>query len=604
MNNSEYIVNFLSQKDICDVFSIVGGHSLFINKAFASSSKFKVTYFHHEQSASMAADAYYRRNLKPAIVNVSAGPAALNTLNGLYGSFVDSIPVIYISGQPKLNLQVSSIGLPLRQFGDQEFDRISKLVESITKYSVKLTNSSNIQYEITKAYNFAMGGRPGPVWIDIPMDMQSATFDSRNNSKKLNLDYESNLNVIRKLSSKNQIELVLSRLEKAERPLIYAGPNVRTYGAYKAFCKLVEKAKIPVVTSWNAHDLLPTSNKFFVGRPGLRGERSGNWAVYACDTLLVLGDHLGFRQIGYQKDNYSPNSFKVLVEQDVNELNKTSLNIDLNIFADLNDFILKLTENIDKSSLKNFDEWTFRTRKIWNKYRPKFNDYDKTELINPYHFLSNLFECLSGGESIIIGNGISVVGSFQMAEIKSEQIMFQNYGCASMGYDLPAIVGAWLSCKKKTICITGDGSFQLNLQELQTIVSLDINSIIFVINNDGYDSIRQSQLMAFGSDSDFHGIGPSSGLSFPNLRKISDAYSIPYLKIESLEESFPKIKEALSFKRCICEVFVDKNQLFAPKVATTKNDDGTIKSGELIDMKPFISKEEINNVIEFLKSEQ
>ncbi len=600
MNISEYIVNFLSKKGIKDVFSIVGGHSLFINKAFHDHPDYKVTYMHHEQTASMAADAYFRLKKIPAIVNISAGPASLNTLNGLYGSYVDSIPTIYISGQPKLNQQVSHTGLSLRQFGDQEFDKISELVKEITKYSIKLTNASDVEYELEKAYLFATGGRPGPVWIDIPMDIQNKQFVKKESTQLIKKDTNQNISVFLKKVTTKQLEIISEKIRSAKRPIIYAGPNIRTYDAYDEFKEFIEKLKIPVVTSWNAHDLIETDNPLFVGRPGLRGERCGNWAVYSSDLILIIGEHLSIRQIGYIEDNYAPNALKIMIDQDNLELHKPTINIDLVICASVKDFISKLTKFINYKPDIYRDNWQKRTREIWDKYKPSRSNYNSNKDLNPYHFLFDLFDLLNGEETIIIGNGISVVGAFQVAKIKGNQQMFQNYGCASMGYDLPGIIGSWLGKKRKNICLTGDGSIQLNLQELQTIKSLNINAVIFVINNGGYDSIRQSQQTVFGQDSSLHGINQETGLTFPDLEKISNAYDFKYISINSLENCKVGITSALNQTQCICEIFVDKTQNFEPKVSTFKNKDGSISSGELTNMKPFFNKEEIEKILKFL----
>jgi len=602
MNISQFIAKKFSEKGICDVFSIVGGHSLYLNYSFSEFKGLNVTYFHHEQSASMAADAYYRLKLKPAIVNVSAGPAALNTLNGVYGSFVDSIPVIYISGQPKSSQQVSYFGLPLRQYGDQEYDGIASLVKSITKYSVSLTHSSNINYEIEKAYSFAVGGRPGPVWIDIPMDIQSKTFEEIELSQTLLNSIQDHTFSSTEIATQNQIDLTLEKLLISKRPIIYAGPQIRPSLAIDSFKNLVKILKIPVVTSWNAHDVIETDSKYFVGRPGLRAERSGNWSVYASDFLLILGEHLTTRQIGYDREKFAPNAFKVMVDHDYNELHKPKLKIDLVINANLSNFMDRLASSA-KDKIFNFNScWQEKTKKVWREYKPQRADYDFVKYINPYHFLMDLFEYLPGQESIIIGNGISVVGAFQVAIIKDKQQMFQNYGCASMGYDLPAVVGTSLASDSKVICLTGDGSIQLNIQELETIKRLGKDVSIFVINNGGYDSIRQSQEMAFNSR--YHGIDENSGLTFPDLEKISSAYGFKYFKIDNNKHSKEVIDKAYKSKLSICEIFVDKGQNFEPKVATLKNEDGSITSGQLINMKPFMNKKEIDKIISDLVSEK
>ena len=594
-NNSDFIVHFLSHKGIEDCFSIVGGHSLFLNRSFHHSS-INVHYLHHEQSASMAADSYYRVKLKPAVVNISAGPAALNTLNGVYGSYVDSIPVIYVSGNPKNNQNFVNSGLPLRQFGDQEYSNISELVKPIVKYSVRLTYGMDIDYELNKAFSIATGGRPGPVWIDIPMDFQNAsTFkQSENHTSFLGESYRNSFLDKVGLATNNQISLVKEKFFQSKRPVLYIGANVRTYKAIDQVRQLSDQLKIPVVTAWNAHDVIPSSYHYFSGRPGLRGERVGNWVVYHSDFLLIVGDHLAPRQIGYgDLNSFSPSSFKVLVDHDSVELIKPSISIDLPIHADIPDFCTRVLDSLSSSNFTQSHNsqhlsWSNSCRQLWHDCKPLASDYASPK--NPYHFLFGLFDSLDGGETIIVGNGISVVGTFQVADIKEGQLLYQNYGCASMGYDLPAAVGSLVSKSNHTIVITGDGSLQLNIQELQTIRSLPGKITIFVINNDGYHSIRQSQVNIFGRDSDLHGVSLGSGLSFPDLRKIAYAYDFPYFSIDDCSSDLTPLNKCLGEEKSICEIFVNPEQFFEPKAGSFFDEaEQKIKSGSLIDMGPSSS---------------
>ena len=388
MNISEALVECCVQHGLKDVFCITGGHALFLNSAFSKSDALKVTYFHHEQAAAMAADAYYRIHNRPAIVNVSAGPAALNTINGVYGSFVDSIPVIFISGQPKYSQLVRSTALPLRQYGDQEFDKITDLVKPIVKFSC-LMDESHCPFQLLEhSIQVSLSGRPGPVWIDVPMNIQSASYnpsDTQKNTFKNSYYLRSSRGI-----TDHQIELIFHQLEKSKRPIIYAGPHIRPQGAIDHFRELVEILQIPVVTSWNSHDLLSTSHDLYVGRPGLRGERVGNWITHASDFILILGEHLSTRQVGTNPNEFSPNSFKIWIDSDLQELGKPSLDIDIPIYANLPSALGQIIQYADTNNFKKFPEhknWASKCKQLWNQYRPQPSTMRvkiKSTLIMPY----------------------------------------------------------------------------------------------------------------------------------------------------------------------------------------------------------------------------
>jgi len=605
MNVADYIVTKLSEAGVCRCFTIVGGHALFLNKAFHESKTVEVTYLHNEQAATMAADAYFRAAKRPAVVNVTSAPAALNALNGVYGAYVDSIPMVVISGQPKQSQTVDATGLPLRQYGDQEFDGIVDVVRPICKYAVKLTDGSNVAYEITKALKIASSGKPGPVWLDVPMDIQGKPFsipdqvnDSIHDLLSMHINCRTNE------PGMHVCSLVKSKLEDSQRPVIYLGAQLKSYNAEVLVSRLVRILGIPVVTNWNAHDLIETEDPVFCGRPGLRGERAGNFIVHAADFLLCIGNRLSGRQVGTEKNLFSPESFKVMVENDVAELHKPHISIDLPVLADPSLFLEAFIKTLLESNYVRSEQhklWLARAQDVWLTYKPKYEDYVFKDKINPYHFLFKFFDELAPDTNLVLGNGISVVGAFQTALIKPGQLMFQNVGCASMGYDIPAAVGAAFASNKRVVCLTGDGSFQLNIQELQTVVGESLNIVFVVINNGGYDSIRQSQKNVFGVDSGLHGVGPRSGVTFPSLEKIADAYGLDYVSIQDCVNIQRELGKAFSQKRCICEVFVAEDQNFEPKVGLTRNDDGTISGGALIDMLPQLSRETISDVLDFLQ---
>jgi acetolactate synthase-1/2/3 large subunit len=607
MNNAETIVKILAHYGALRCFSMVGGHSLYLNDAFHRNEEINVTYIHNEQAASMAADSYFRIHGRIPIVNVAAAPAALNCLNGVYGAFVDSIPMVVVSGGPKLSQSVRTTGLDLRQYGDQEFDAIVDVVKPICKKVIQLNHLSNIDYEVRDIIEIATGGRPGPVWIDVPMDVQGAPYkdvpydQSRiEEIRVMNRQYKKNKPSIK------QIELVVAALNSAKRPVLYLGDQIRTYSAENEVNNLITSLGIPVVTEWNAHDLIESDSDYFVGRPGLRGERSGNFVTYASDVVLGVGTKFSSRQVGAAVNSFAPNAMKVMVENDFIEMYKPNLHIDLPIHSSPKTFCEMLLDAVENT---NYDknrhrEWLDRSKTVYCKWRPKKEDYRVTDKLNPYHFLFDFFKHVPTDVTIVLGNGISVVGAFQTAFVKKGQRLYQNVGCASMGYDLPAAIGAAINSSNKVICLTGDGSIQLNVQELETIKQHELNVSIVVFNNNGYHSIKQSQVSLFGKSVNLHGITPQSGLSFPNLKKLSAAYGFDYQSITQKTASKFDWGKFLKNHLNLLEVFVSDEQNFEPKVGFTIDDDGRISGGSLINMLPMQENDTVESVISFLMHER
>jgi acetolactate synthase-1/2/3 large subunit len=606
MNVSEMIAQKLAGIGVQQCFSIVGGHSLFLNQAFSQNASIKVTYMHNEQAMTMAADGYYRTSQLPAVVNVTAGPAALNCLNGVYGAYVDAIPMVIVSGNPKQKLLVGSTGQPLRQYGDQEFGNIIDVVRPITKYAIQLRSGMNFAYEIQKALYVASSGKPGPVWIDVPMDIQARIMDETAELEFLGEETKLQLQNRNGIISEHILDIILSKLLSSRRPLLYLGAQINTTGCDALVRQIVNLLQIPVVTSWNAHDLIESDNRFFVGRPGLRGERSGNFVTHSSDFILSIGSRLSIRQVGDQIDQFSPSSFKIMVDPDLHELRKPHLNIDLAVHASIPDFVQLFHKYLHKNNYQPRNEhsgWLQKAKTIFNNYKPQKHHYPELSKINPYHFLIDFFSFAPANTTIVCGNGITIVGTFQCANIKAEQDLFQNVGCASMGYDIPATIGAALGNNKNIICLTGDGSIQLNIQELSILKSLDRNVKIFVVNNNGYDSIKQSQKNVFGDDIKLHGVDEESGLCFPPLKKIAAAYNFDYLCITKENYGNFNLSVFEKYGDAIIEVFVSDSQSFEPKVGFVKNEDGTIKGDTLIDMSPKLSSQETQHVIKFLGSE-
>jgi len=393
-----------------------------------------------------------------------------------------------------------------------------------------------------------------------------------------------------------QVDEIIKHLLKAKRPVVFAGTGLRISGMHQEFLKLLDKLKVPVVTGWNAHDVLTNDSPYYAGRPGTVGDRAGNFTVQNADFLLVLGSRLNIRQVSYNWKSFASNAWKAMVDVDKAELDKPTLNIDLKICTNLQKFIPVLKNALNAYEIPkqhaDYLEWCrVRVRK-YPVVLPEY--YEKQEPINLYVWVKDLFDNLGKDEVIITGNGSACVVSFQAAELKQGQRLYTNSGNASMGYDIPAAIGASIAMdKKKVICLAGDGSIMMNLQELQTIVGYKLPIKIFVINNNGYHSIRQTQ-QAYFSDNMF-GIGPDDGVTFPDFVELAKAFMIPSKAVRTMDEwRSSSVQELLKNDQCaLIELFIDPDMPFAPKLASRKLPDGTMVSPSLEDMSPFLSKDEL-----------
>ena len=590
MRLSDYVAKEIS-KHTEYVFMVTGGGAMNLNDAFSKNRDINVVCCHHEQACSIAAEGYSRISGKIGAINVTTGPGGINALNGVFGAWVDSIPMIVISGQVKRETMMTQYNLQgkLRQLGDQEADIVT-IVNSITKYSKVITDPMNIRYEVEKAIFLAKNGRPGPCWIDIPGDIQG--MDVNPNELK---SFNPAIDEIK--INDNVISNVLSKLINSKRPVIYAGSGIWLSKTHDKFIKFIDKLNIPVVTAWNSNDLLWNDHKCYAGRPGSVGDRAGNFSVQNSDCLLVLGCRLNIRLISYDWKKFAPNSYKIGVDIDENELNKPTLNYNEKIVADLNDFFEISLKILDKNNIefKNDSNWKETTKNWLKKYPIVLDKYwKKSSPVNPYCFIDKLFENLNEDDIIVTSDGTACVTAFQAAVLKKGQRMFHNSGCASMGFELPASIGAFLASKRRVICIAGDGSIMMNLQELETIIGNNLDVKIFLLNNEGYHSIRQTQNNYFNGN--LIGCGTESGLTFPDFSKIAKAFGFKYLKIDNHTKLSSKIEETLKNKsQVMCEIFLDKSQEFSPKLTSKKLDDGTFITPSLDDMAPFLSREEYNS---------
>lgn len=589
MRVSDYIAQFFVENGITTIFTVVGGGAMHMNDSFGHHPGLHCIYNHHEQACSMAAEAYFRVNNQMAGVCVTSGPGAINALNGVAGAYLDSIPMIVVSGQCKSSLTVRKTGLHLRTLGPQEFDIVSAL-DNFTKYAETLENAEDISYCLEKAFYVARSGRPGPCWIEIPVDIQGTYIDSDElrhfRAEEIKAD-ENDLT--------EKINLVVEKLKQAKRPVIYAGNGIRIAGAVTLLHKTVEKLKIPVVTCWDSIDLVSTDDDYYIGRGGTMGDRAGNFAVQNSDFLLAIGTRLNTYQVGYQKESWAREAYVVAVDIDEDELLKPTIRVDIPVCCDAKEFLDRFIRAAGQMIPGQFDEWTEKCRS-WKKKFPVVTEKQRCQgsPVNVYAFMDQLSRSLPSHMITVVANGsASVVGS-QTYYIGQEQRFLMNCGLSSMGYDLPAAIGACVANRRNpVVCIAGDGSIQMNLQELQTIVTNQLPVRIVVINNQGYHQIRVTQTNLFQGK--LVGVGFESGdLGFPDFEKIAYAYGIPYYRCERRENLDDALKWLNGAERyCLLEVCCDTKQVFEPKSATKKLDDGTLYSPPLEDMAPFLSREDL-----------
>ena len=579
---AKYIADFVAEHGVEHVFTVTGGGAMHLNDAFGHHPKLESIYNHHEQACAIAAEGYTRLTGKLAVVCVTSGPGGTNAITGVLGGWLDSIPMFVVSGQVKRETTIRARNLDMRQLGDQEYDIVAS-VKPMTKYAEMVLEPNDIRYHLEKAWYLCQNGRPGPVWIDVPLDVQAAWvetdelegFDGPYDEKP---EYD-----------KSQTKDILAKLKEAKRPVIFAGTGIRLAGAHKEFLEFVEKMQIPVVTAWNAHDVMTDGNPYYCGRPGTVGTRGGNFVVQNSDCLFVIGCRMNIRQISYNYQSWAQNAYKIVVDIDKRELAKPTVKVDMPIWADLKDVLVDLNKQAIEG---DHTEWLSWAHTINQKYPAALPEYYKSERLNPYAFVKEFTKGLREDDKIICGNGSACVIGFQASVIKEHTRLFSNSGCAAMGYGFPAAIGAVVAEKgKRVICLDGDGSFQMNLQELQTVVYNKLNLKILYLNNNGYHSIRQTQTNLFKGQP-LVGVCDGNGLSFPDMEKIAWAYGIPYKKVAKIEE----IQELLSMMEqdgpLFAEIVVDETQNFAPKLSSKVLPDGKIVSPEIDDMFPFLDREE------------
>ncbi len=632
MKVSNYISQKLVDSGITQVFTVTGGGAMHLNDALGHQEGMHCLYNHHEQACAIAAESYARIKDRIAAVCVTTGPGGTNAITGVLGGFLDSIPMLILSGQVRYDTTARWSGVGIRAMGDQEFD-ITKAIDCMTKYSEMVIDPMRIRYTLEKAIYLALSGRPGPTWLDIPLNVQGAYIEteeligfspenyenggdgwSAETNAKIKQDDPGcgeNRQILPEKVTEDVARAILEKIKSSSRPVINAGNGIRIGQAHEVFKRVVDKLGIPVVTGWNSQDCIEDEHPLYTGRGGGMGDRAGNFAIQNSDLVLSLGSRLSIRQVGYNYTTWAREAYVIVNDIDPEELKKPSIHADMKIQANVKDLLTALEELLDSeyktssnhplfSGGKGLDDMTWNeTCRMWKeKYPvvlPKHYRSGEDEEVNVYAFIKELSTRVPENRVTVVGNGSACVVGGHAYIIKKGQRFISNSAVASMGYDLPAAIGASVAERgEDVILVTGDGSIQMNLQELQTIIHHHMPIKIFLINNGGYHSIRQTQKNFFGEP--LVGIGVDSrDLSFPDMEKLSAAYGYPYVRACHNSQLKHAIETALAMKGpVICEVFVSQDQNFEPKSSAKRLPDGTLISPPLEDLSPFLSDEEMD----------
>lgn len=603
---SDYVSQFLVDNGITHAFTVTGGGAMHLNDSLGHQKGLTCVYNHHEQACAIAAESYARIHNKIAALCVTTGPGGTNAMTGVVGGYLDSIPMLVISGQVRYDTTARSTGLNIRAMGDQEFD-ITKSAAAMTKYAQMVTDPKQIRYCMEKALYIATTGRPGPCWIDIPVNFQGFYVDTDELEGFDPAEYEAQL---APHVTDEQVDSIIDKIKNAKRPVLYAGNGIRISGGYESFKKVVELLNIPVATGWDSIDEIYDEHPLYVGRGGIMGDRAGNFAVQNSDLVFAIGNRLSIRQVGYNWKTWAREAYVIMNDVCEDEMKKPTLHVDMPVWADAKELLEKMAARLEKTGEKVFtgNDWIERCQQ-WKKNYPVVlpKHYEDKNHANVYAFIKELSSRLSEGQVTVVGNGSACVVGSHAYVIKKDQRFIINSAIASMGYDLPAAIGVAVAehgdkalygrsltddSVKDIILVTGDGSIQMNIQELQTVIHHKMPIKIFLINNQGYHSIRQTQTNLFNKN--FVGIGPQSGdLSFPDMSKLAPAYGYPYLSCDGNDKLDETIDKALGMKGpVICEIFVSTEQNFEPKSSTKRLEDGTLVSPPLEDLAPFLDRDE------------
>jgi acetolactate synthase-1/2/3 large subunit len=570
----DFVVDYLSSKGLNTLFTVTGGGSIFINDAFNIKKDWNCFANHNEQASAFAAEGYSRLNGKPGICVLTSGPGGTNALTGVLCSYQDSIPVIFISGNVRKELTTNYTKLDLRQLGDQECD-IVRIVKPITKAAIQLNSSDNLFEILEELYLQCTTGRPGPVWLDIPLDIQQKEIIKY--SELITISNVENFKFDTVV-----IDHVLNLISESNKPLLVLGNGLRGMPQEDLY-SVINDLSIPFVTSFNGLDLIDTEHHLNFGRMGVLGQIRSNLIIQECDLLIVLGSRLYVRQIGYNINSFAKNAKIIQVDIDINELEKPTSRVDVKIHSCVIEVLRLINQKSKNQGLNNCkDNWIRKCNSISENNPIILDRHLLDSPINPYGFLYLLSLKLPSSYSYVLSDGTANVAGSQIIHIKKGQRLFTNKATAPMGYGLPAAIGAAID-GDRIICLEGDGSIQMNIQELQTLRQLQLNVIVIILNNNGYVSIRATQNNLCGGR--LHLSDPTSGLTLPNYKKLALAFEIEYTSVNSLSE-IPRILKKLENQKgpLIIEVMIDEHALHEPKIITKLNEKGEFNNPEYEDI--------------------
>ena len=586
---ADIIMDTLVEYGITDCFAVVGGGAMHLDNALLVCDEIHKYFNHHEQACAMAAEAYARYSGRMAAVCVTSGPGATNTLTGVMGAWQDSLPMIVLSGQVRYEISVPKSGLPLRYRGIQEFE-IIPAVKNMTKYAVMLTDPLAVRRELIKAIRIALDGRRGPVWIDVPQDIQNARVEEG----ELYAAEETPSSV--PAVSTADVQGIIDLLRQADRPCILGGSGIISSGSRSLFAELAERMGIPVIGgSWVA-DNLYTEHPLYYGNSGNVGPRTGNFILQNADVILTLGNSLGFRQTGFNQEAFAPDAKIIMVDADEAESRKPGLRISRFLHGDVREVM---------SVLLHMD-CTVEAPQVWldycNMLKNRFTPFEAAEQIAmdervcSYYFWK-IFQQYEEHDSILaLGNNTANTAKLQVGVQYAEQRTLTNYTCGSMGYDLPAAIGAAVASGRKVYCITGDGSVMMNLQELQTIVQNDLPVSLVIFSNEGYGAIRQTSKNFFAGA--YIGCTPDTGVSFPDFAKVADTFGFAYRKCASNAEVEESVKWLTGSKeRVLLEIEQRFDDPVMPRVMSRLDENGKMLTPALQDMYPFLPEDEYKELM-------
>lgn len=596
IKTSDYLVQKLETLGVDTAFMVSGGGAMHLDDSFGKSQKIRLICNHNEQASSMCAEGYARANQKLAVACVTTGPGGLNCLNGVFGAWTDSAPVLFISGQVKYTTTMASCPqVPLRQLGDQEVDIVS-VVRPLTKYARMVTDPYDIDAALEEAVYFAVSCRPGPVWLDIPLNVQAAPIDPAK-LKKFVAPPAENKDMAAALAQAAHL------LQNAKRPLLVAGNGIHCAKAQKALRAFLDKTQIPVVTTFNGFDLVASEDPLFAGRIGTVGQRAGNFVLQNADVILFAGTRNNIRQVSYNWENFAKDAKKIVVDIDPAELQKPTVRPDVALCADVGHVLFSLTGLL--TGALAVEPWREYCRQMKAKYLPlrEFSIAGQ-DRVHPYLFMQQLGRILPENTRVVASNGTACVAFFQAFESKAGQRLLLNSGDASMGYGLPAAIGVCAAEKNApVVCLEGDGSLMMNLQELQTLKTNHLPVKLFVIKNGEYISIIQTQRNFF--EGRLTGCNKASGVEVPDFVKVAQAFGLPAVRIGKNDELAGKIQEVLNTPGpVVCELECTENYTFAPKLSARKLEDGSMVSPSLEDMFPFLGREELAENMDISQKEK